>query len=172
MKISSLSAILHALNHAGVRYLIAGGVAVNIHGYQRLTRDLDLIIQLEKENILAAIRVLKELHYTPILPVSGEDFADPEIRNAWIETKNMKVFSFISQRHPDTVVDVFATEPFNFNQEYKQADVISFDRELTVRIVTIKTLIEMKKIAGRDRDKDDIQHLTWILQEEEKNGER
>jgi len=55
MKINSLSAILHALNHADVRYLIAGGVAVNLHGYQRLTHDLDLVIQLEQSNIRQAM---------------------------------------------------------------------------------------------------------------------
>lgn len=30
------------LNRNGVRYLIIGGVAVNIHGYTRATGDLDI----------------------------------------------------------------------------------------------------------------------------------
>ena len=55
MKIANLRAILHALNHNNIRYLIAGGVAVNIHGYQRMTQDLDLVIQLIPENIINAL---------------------------------------------------------------------------------------------------------------------
>ena len=47
MKFSTLEAIFETLDRAGVRYLIAGGVAVNIHGYQRMTADLDLVVQLE-----------------------------------------------------------------------------------------------------------------------------
>jgi len=40
MKISSLKNILKTLNDNKIRYLIVGGIAVNIHGYQRMTHDL------------------------------------------------------------------------------------------------------------------------------------
>jgi len=33
-----------------------------------------------------------------------------------------------------------------------------------VHVISIPTLIKMKETAGRDRDKDDIQHLHWILE--------
>ena len=29
-----------------MRYLVAGGLAVNAHGYLRLTRDVDIVLQL------------------------------------------------------------------------------------------------------------------------------
>lgn len=34
--------IIQALETAGVRYLIVGGIAVHLHGYARFTKDLDL----------------------------------------------------------------------------------------------------------------------------------
>jgi len=46
MKLASLEAIARALDDARAPFLIAGGVAVNAHGYGRLTQDLDLIIRL------------------------------------------------------------------------------------------------------------------------------
>ena len=163
MKISSLRTILHALNNNNIRYLIVGGVAVNIHGYQRMTQDLDLVIQLMPENIINALSTLEEIGYRPSIPVTKQQFADPKIRNQWIETKHMEVLALISDQHPDTTLDIFVTEPFNFDNEYKNSDMVQLDQNLNVRIVSIRTLIKMKDHAGRDRDKDDIQHLTWIL---------
>lgn len=170
MKISSLTAIFHALSHADVRYLIAGGVAVNLHGYQRLTHDLDLVIQFEQSNIRQAMNALDELGYRPTAPVRAEDFADAGLRQSWIESKGMKVFSLVSDRLPDTTLDIFVTEPFDFEREYDRCPAVQLDRELSVRVVSIPTLIDMKEQAGRERDKDDIQHLRWLLEEANNNG--
>ena len=41
--------------------------------------------------------------------------------------------------------------------------MVQLDQNLNVRIISIQTLIDMKNNVGRDRDKDDIKHLTWIL---------
>src|SRR5665811_2033146 len=54
MKLSTLEIILQELDSAGVRYLVAGGVATNAYGYQRLTQDLDLVIGMHRANILGA----------------------------------------------------------------------------------------------------------------------
>ncbi|MCH7891199.1 MAG: hypothetical protein IH921_06830 [Gemmatimonadetes bacterium] len=56
MKLRTLEAIFAVLNGGGVRYLVAGGVAVNAHGYQRMTQDLDLVLDLERNNVLTALR--------------------------------------------------------------------------------------------------------------------
>ena len=164
MKISSLRTILHALNNNNIRFLIVGGVAVNIHVYQRMTQDLDLVIQLMPENIINALTTLENIGYRPSIPVTKQDFANPDIRNQWIETKHMEVLALISDQHPETTLDIFVTEPFNFNTEYQNSDIVQLDQNLDVHIVSIQTLIDMKKSVGRDRDKDDIKHLTWILE--------
>ena len=44
VKLASFEAIVRALEHAGVRYLVARGLAVNAHGYLRFTHDVDLVI--------------------------------------------------------------------------------------------------------------------------------
>ncbi len=78
------------------------GIAVNIHGYQRMTADLDLIIQLEDSNIKNALKILATLGYKPTLPVAAEQFANANTRQSWIETKNMQVFSMVSSLHPNS----------------------------------------------------------------------
>ena len=71
MKLATLEKIFTVLNAARVRYLIAGGIAVNIHGYQRMTGDLNLV-QLETTNLLNALQALSTLGYKPTLPVKAE----------------------------------------------------------------------------------------------------
>jgi len=166
MTFDDLVTIMGALNASGVRYLIAGGVAVNLHGYTRLTQDLDIVVDLVPENALAAMRTLAELGYRPGVPVGIEDFADPELRRDWVENKHMQVFSLNSETHRDTVVDVFADAPFDFGEEYDAATVYDLDERVTVRVVRPETLIQMKEAVGRDRDLDDVVHLRWILEQD------
>jgi len=165
MKISSLSAILHALNHAGVKYLVVGGVAVNLLGYQRVTADIDLVIQLTDENIQAALKTLAGLDYRPTVPEPIEAFADARKRLDWVKNRNMVVFQLRSPRFKDTSIDIFVEEPFNFDKEYLRAVEIKLDRELTIRLIDSATLIAMKQDIGRDKDRDDIHHLKLLLEE-------
>jgi hypothetical protein len=39
-----LKPVFAALNHAQVKYLIVGGLAVHAYGYERLTRDVDMVM--------------------------------------------------------------------------------------------------------------------------------
>ncbi len=41
MKLASFEAIVAEFDAAGVRYLVAGGLAVNAYGYLQLTKDVD-----------------------------------------------------------------------------------------------------------------------------------
>lgn len=76
MKLASLEALVAALENAGVRYLVAGGLAVNAYGYLRLTHDVDLVIQLKPGNVTPAFAALASLGYQPLVPVTAAQFAD------------------------------------------------------------------------------------------------
>ncbi len=171
MTLDSLLAVLRALDSAGVRYLVAGGVAVNLHGYLRATQDLDLVVGLEPDNAARAMSALRGMGYRPQVPVAIEDFADPAKRRHWIEDKHMQVFALISDTHPDTTVDVFVTEPFDFEAEHAAAEVHEVATDLRARVVRPETLIAMKRAAGRGRDLDDIEHLEQILVERREGGD-
>ena len=56
MRLQDIEAIVGALNGAEARYLIVGGLAVVAHGYVRATVDMDIVLQLERENVLRACR--------------------------------------------------------------------------------------------------------------------
>lgn len=158
MKAGSFAALVKALDHARVRFLVVGGLAVNAHGYLRFTRDVDLVVQLAPANVTAAFGALGTIGYRPLVPVSGADFADERKRAEWIRDKGMTVLNFWSEAHRATPIGVFVTEPFDFDAEYDRALVKPLGA-IAVRFVSIPTLIRMKEVAGRPQDRIDIDYL-------------
>ncbi|MGB6309487.1 MAG: DUF6036 family nucleotidyltransferase [Steroidobacteraceae bacterium] len=120
MKLASFTVIVSALERAGVRYIVAGGLAVNAHGYLRFTKDVDIVVQLVRENI---------------------------------------VLQFWSDKHPETPINMFVTEPFPFDEEYSRALVKPLHGSIDVRFVSLPTLVRMKETAGRSQDLVDIENL-------------
>jgi len=162
--VGDIERVFEALNRAHVRYLVAGGVAVVLHGYLRTTADLDLIVQLEPENTRRALRVLGELGYEPRAPVPSEQFADAGVRERWIRDKGLEVFSLWSRKTPGLEVDLFVREPFDFDHVYESAHVVQLETT-TVRPVPRLLLIEMKKRVGRPRDLEDVEALEQLAPE-------
>lgn len=157
--------IFEALGAAQVRYLVVGGVAVVLHGYPRFTADLDLVVELDRENALAAIRALAGLDYRPRAPVSADDFADPETRRAWIEEKGLTMFSMWSPSYPATEVDLFVEEPLPFEASYERAVCVELGPS-KIWVASIEDLMAMKKRAGRPRDLEDVEALEAIRGED------
>jgi predicted nucleotidyltransferase len=156
-----IASILRTLSEARVRYVVVGGVAVVLHGHLRLTADLDLVVALDRANVISALEALEGLGYRPHIPVAATEFADPDTRATWIHEKSMKVFSLWSPRFPGTGVDLFIDEPIPFRELESGAR----DAELQgVRapIASIEHLIAMKEKAGRTRDLEDIAALRDI----------
>jgi hypothetical protein len=162
MEVRSIEAIVRALNAANVQYLVVGGLAVNAHGYERLTRDVDLVIGLEPENILRGLRALVALGFVMAIPVSPEDFADPAQREVWRREKSMIVLKLWSDVHRRTPIDVFVYEPFDFSREFAAAKWLPVAADVLAPIVSLPALLMMKRGAGRDRDLQDIEILHKI----------
>lgn len=102
-----VDAVLRGLASGGVRYLIAGGLAVVAHGQVRFTKGIDLVLSLDGENTRRAIVVLKALGYRPdVAALRIEDFADATQRRLWVEEKGAKVLSLSSEDHRLTPIDI------------------------------------------------------------------
>jgi predicted nucleotidyltransferase len=159
MEVRSIEAIVAALGSAKVEYLIVGGLAVNAHGYERLTRDVDLVIGLRPDNIIRGLRALLGIGYQMSVPVTPEEFADPLKREAWRKDKNMIVLKLWSDVHRRTPIDVFVYEPFDFAREFAGAKRVKIAGDLEAPIVGYEGLIAMKSAAGREKDLLDIKAL-------------
>jgi hypothetical protein len=159
MEVRSIEAIVQALNSADVKYLIVGGLAVNAYGYERLTRDVDLVIGLEPDNIIRGLRALIAIGYQLAIPIEPEQFADANLREQWRRDKNMIVLKLWSDQHTRTPIDVFVYEPFDFAKEYALGKREIVTGSVSAPLVSYQTLVEMKQATGRDRDLLDVQQL-------------
>ena len=162
--------LFKALNDAGVKYVVVGRVATVLHGYARLTTDVDLFVDLAPEEAALAMRTLVSLGFKPRVPVPAEQFADAAKRKEWIEQKGMTVFSFHNPANPMLSVDVFVHHPIPFADLRARAERMVIDN-VSVYICSIDDLITLKRHAGRPQDLQDIEKLR-LIQEKRKHGDR
>jgi len=173
VKLAAFKAVAGALARANTDYLVVGGVAVNVHGYLRFTRDIDIVASLYPDNVRSAFTALATVDYYPALPFSAEQFSDERVRKHWLDEKaGAPVLEFISQWHAGTSVNIFMREPFDVAVEQRRAMTAELAPDLSVQFVSIHTLIAMKERAGRPRDRDDVQHLRWMLEDDMIGSER
>jgi predicted nucleotidyltransferase len=162
MKLADVETILRALNDADVRYLIVGGLAVVAHGYVRYTADVDIVLDLERDNALRAMKALNAIAYRPLVPVDATDFADEEKRRVWIREKNMVVFQMRNPDRESTRLDIFVKEPFAFTEEFAQA---KWEEVAGIRAPVLRydELIRLKRSSGRPQDLIDIDQLELMF---------
>lgn len=156
--------LFSSLNRASIKYMVAGGIAVNLYGIERATADVDIVLELEKGNLLKFINVAEKLVLRPKIPVKLKDIIDPEKRKTWRMDKGMMVFSLYDPKNPFFLIDIFTEIPFDFDAVYKQRKKIKFEN-IFIPVVPIKELIAMKEKSGRPQDKADVFYLKKIMHE-------
>jgi len=156
-----LKKILKELTERGVQFIVCGGVAVVLHGVERMTLDLDLVVEMSHENLQRFIDAMRALNLVPRVPVPPEDLLSPEKVRIMIEEKHMAAFSFINLKNPFQQVDILILEKVDdFLSDAEVQDVGGFE----IKIASKERLIEMKKRAGREKDLLDIQSLQRLME--------
>ncbi len=164
-----LEPLFDALNRGGVRYVVVGGVATVLHGFARLTADVDLAVDLAPPEARRAIETLVRLGLRPRAPVDPAAFADPDVRASWIRDKGMRVFSLWDPALPMREVDLFVEHPVDFEDLFRRAEMVTL-ATTTVRVASIPDLITLKRRAGRAQDLADIEALEAILERRRSQG--
>ena len=152
------------LNEAGVKYMVVGGVAVNLYGIERATGDVDLLVDLEDQNLKRFIEAAYSLELVPRAPVELDRILEPETRRAWIKEKGMVAFSMYDRVNSWFQVDILINEPVSFSVVYDKKEEMDIDGT-TVPVAPVETLIAMKENTGRPQDEADAVHLRKILSE-------
>ena len=154
--------IFRELNNKGIKYIVAGGMAVNFHGIPRATYDIDLLLYLEDRNLKKFLILLKEWGFRPRVPVDIMDFADKKKRQDWIKNKNMKAFNLINPDWAIREIDIIIDTPVDYKKAIKSVKNIKF-YNVVVPIISIDNLILMKSKSNREQDKADIRNLRKLL---------
>lgn len=153
--------IFQILNTAEVRYVVVGGLATVLHGYARLTADVDLAVDLAPEEATKMIRALVAKGFRPQVPVLPEEFANPMVREIWLREKHMRAFSLVDPTNPMRVVDLLLKPEVPFEELLARSQEVMLNRT-KVRIASIDDLIALKRHAGRPQDLADIEQLETI----------
>jgi hypothetical protein len=162
--------LFRELYSARIRYLIVGAVAINLHGVPRMTADLDLMVDLHESNLRRFIESLIGLGYRPRVPVQPFDLLDPLKRQEWKETKSMVVFTWIHPNRSYEEIDVFLENPIEFDSAYRNKKELPVEG-FVLSLAGITDLINLKRMAGREQDRSDVEALKRLLRASE-GGER
>jgi hypothetical protein len=150
--------LFRRLEEAQVSYLVVGGIAVNLHGVNRLTHDVDLMIALDSVNLGRFVSVAKRYSFKPVVPVQVEDLADPVKMKDWIENKHMLAFGLRPQNPVEPAVDVLVKTPIDFETAYARRIVADVQGQ-SISVASVADIIAMKTGTGRSKDADDIAML-------------
>lgn len=147
MRLDDVLAVLDALERRGVRYAVFGGLAMAAHGFDRATRDLDLFVASDSDNIELLRRSLADV------------FDDPDIAQITAQDLGGE-FPAIQYGPPgvDFTIDIVSRlgDEFRFDDlEIARVEVGSS----VIAVVTPATLFRMKRDTVRPRDRDDAQRL-------------
>lgn len=139
-------------NKYQVRMLMVGGGAVNFHGYQRHSADVDFWIDVTEENLKNLALVFRELNY------EIDDFPD-EVKN---KEQNISIKFSPIDLDLELITNFSVNKPFE--QAYNESVEVVIDGHtiLKYRVLSLEDLITSKVKAGRLKDLLDIQQLKEI----------
>jgi hypothetical protein len=149
-----LRELLATLDRHVVDYTVIGGVAVQVHGHRRTTKDLDVIPAPDEQNLRRLIAALAELDARP-RDIPGA--AIPTIE----QLSAAAVVPPLTTRHGELhVLREVAGAP-RYRDLRARALVVELDG-IALAIAGLDDLIAMKRASGRPADLRDIDALTAI----------
>ncbi|MBI5574415.1 MAG: nucleotidyltransferase [Elusimicrobia bacterium] len=151
--LEDLKKVIKSLNDNNVDYLLIGGYAIYTHGFERTTRDIDILVPLNKIN---GEKVIKALLVLP-------DKCAKDIDLSWFEE------DAVIRLGDEIVVDImFNACGETYDSLKKYAETIEFDG-IKIRTVNLEGLLLTKK-GLRDKDIPDRIILKKALEEQRKKN--
>jgi hypothetical protein len=142
-----LKRLLAALEARQVVYAVFGAMAMALHGLPRFTQDLDLFIAPEADNVVRLKQALQDVVDDPAIDeISSEDLLGD--------------YPAVQYTPPDQSfsLDVLTRLGEAYGFVDLQIDRVPYE-DLTVSVVSPRTLYEMKKGTVRPKDRIDA---SWI----------
>jgi predicted nucleotidyltransferase len=153
--------LLKMLDEAEVEFVLVGGLAVALHGYQRVTMDVDVVLAMDESNVQRFIAVAKASGLRPTIPVPLDSLAQPELIEQWHREKGMLAFGLRGAEAMATVLDVLVRPVIQFDDLRRDATMVEVG-SISIPVASVEHLIAMKTGTGRSKDLIDIEELRKI----------
>ncbi len=141
--------LVAALNAAGVRYVIVGGLAAGVHGVIRATRDVDLVPDSAVANMDRLAHALNELgarHPVTDAPLTGEALSRPA---------SVKLLTSAGELH--VLNRMPGTPPFDEFEAH--CVLVELEPDVEAPVCSLPHLRQMKRASDRPRDSVDLAEL-------------
>jgi len=154
-----VSELLRVLAEHRVDFLVIGGVAAQVHGRRRTTKDLDVTPAPDPENLarLHAALVALDAHPAEL----GPGAPTPTVE----KLLSAPIVVPLNTRHGELHVLNEVPGARAYDEMRTRALTIDLDG-IAVQIVGVDDLIRMKQTAGRPSDIEDIAAITAVARRE------
>lgn len=148
--------ILKAFAEKRVEYTLIGGVAVILHGFPRLTEDIDILLKADVQNIEKLKNALEEV------------FNDPSVKE--IELSDLKNYSILRYGAPDGFyIDLITHLGEAADYGNVASEKINVEG-VRIKVATAEALYRLKKESLRPKDQNDALFLKGKLEYLKKNS--
>ncbi len=148
--------VFQAFHKNKINYIVVGGIAANLLGLARATADLDILIDVSRDNIIKVDTILRSLGYRLKQPVNVNNL-DKVSLAALAKSKNLKALNYYKAGELKEV-DIIVDSPLSFELAKKGSKKIRI-KGMNLPVISIDGLIKMKTGTGRVVDKFDIVEL-------------
>jgi hypothetical protein len=152
--ITEFAIIWEKLHSNKVKYLIIGGLAVNIYGYTRNTGDIDILIEDSLENRRNLRQAFLEIGIGDIPAIETMLFLP-----GWTD------FSLFFGIRLDVMTSIKGLEDQTFDVLLEKATIVMLN-EIPIYFIDYQSLIVAKKATNRLKDQLDLEQLGEIKPEE------
>ena len=154
--------LFQKLEAAKIRYMLVGGLAMNLYGVPRSTMDVDIVLAMDQDNLRAFLGMSKQMNMQPVAPVSMEALLDPLARKSWAKDKNMVAFGLRPADPSAPTVDVLIDPPLDIEAALRRVKPQNVG-SCRVFLASVEDLIILKEKTGRLQDIADIEHLKRLI---------
>jgi hypothetical protein len=139
---------ISCFNETEVDYILVGGYATILHGYNRTTGDLDIWVKQTIENY-SKIEKAFALFSMPLFDMNRDKF---------LNDKEIDVFTF--GRPPVSIDNITKVKGLDFDKVFENSESREIENGFFAKVIHLNDLIKAKQASNRPKDQDDVDHLT------------
>ena len=139
-----------SLQRNNIRYIMVGGYATNLHGYQRYTGDMDIWIEDSPENRQNLRQAFFEVDMGDYFMMDRMQFVP-----GWSD------FTLNNGLKLDIMTSMKGLENYSFDECFQMATIAEIEN-VKIPFLHINQLIANKKAVNRSKDQIDVMELEKI----------